>query len=361
MYVTKPYLPDLQQFVLYLEEIWKSEQLTNNGPLHQRLEHELALYLGVEHISLFNNGTNALLAAIRLLELQGEVITTPYSFVATSHALLWNGLIPVFADIDPVTMNLDPKAVESVISERTSAILPVHVYGQPCDVDGFQKLAEKYGLKVIYDAAHAFGVQDNGRSVLSHGDVSALSFHATKVFHTFEGGALVTRSHDAKIRVDRLKNFGIVDELSVDGVGFNGKMSEIQAAMGLLHLQGIDQAITRRLEVAKYYTDSLSSVRGIELPIVCRETQNGSYFPILVNQEFPLSRDRLYEKLKCQGVFSRRYFYPLITQFEVYEKFRPAGDEIKNSLDISQRVLCLPIYSQMVLEDARRVVELIRQ
>lgn len=359
MYVTKPFLPPLDEFLPYLQEIWQSGQITNNGPMHARLELELADYLGVEHLSLFNNGTIALLAAIKLHNLSGEVITTPYTFVATSHALIWNDIRPVFADIDPITFNLDPRKVEEAITERTTAIMPVHVYGSPCDVSAFQALADKYGLKLIYDAAHAFGVRLQERSILNSGDASALSFHATKVFHTFEGGALVLKNADDKARVDQLKNFGFVNETQVDGVGINGKLNEIQAAMGLLHLKYIDHAVAERCRVGEMYCKQLSHLRGINLPEISRSSQNYSYFPILVDEDYPISRDGLYEKLRSQGILARRYFYPLVTDFAVYKDLLPDGLHFPIAQNVSARVLCLPIYPEMSADDVERVVSAI--
>lgn len=359
MYVTKPFLPPLSEFIPLLEGIWQSGQITNNGPLHRRLEGELADYLGVEHISLFNNGTIALLAAIKLHNLSGEVITTPYTFVATSHALIWNDINPVFVDIDPTTFNLDPGKVEEAITERTTAIMPVHVYGAPCDVSAFQALADKYGLKLIYDAAHAFGVRLEGQSILTFGDASALSFHATKVFHTFEGGALVLRNAEDKARVDQLKNFGFVSETEVDGVGINGKLNEVQAAMGLLHLKHIHHALAERRRVGAMYCKRLVDLPGITLPEISKSSQNYSYFPIIVGDDYPVSRDGLYEKLRSQGILARRYFYPLVTNFAVYKKFLPDGLHLPIAQNVSARVLCLPIYPEMSADDVERVVSAI--
>lgn len=359
MYVTKPFLPPLDEFVPYLEKIWKSGQLTNNGAFHVELERELARYLGVSHISLFNNGTVALLAALKLYELSGEVITTPYTFVATTHALRWNGITPVFGDIDPVTFNLDPRSVERLITERTTAIMPVHVYGGPCDVEAFQTLADRYGLKLIYDAAHAFGVRHDGQSVLNYGDASALSFHATKVFHTFEGGALVLNSAEDKARIDQLKNFGFVSETQVDAIGINGKLNEVQAAMGLLHLRYIDEAIAARRHVGQLYCTRLVDVPGIDLPDICRNSQNYSYFPIIIGEEYSVSRDGLYEALRDQGIMARRYFYPLVTDFEVYQDCLPEKPQFPVASDVAARVLCLPIYPGMTESDVERVVSTI--
>jgi dTDP-4-amino-4,6-dideoxygalactose transaminase len=358
MYVTKPFLPPLDEFLPFLQEIWASGQIANNGAMHLRLEEELAQYLGVEHLSLFNNGTIALLAALKLYGLSGEVITTPYTFVATSHALMWNNIKPIFVDIDPLTFNLDVRAVERAITPRTTAIMPVHVYGQPCDASAFAELAEKYGLKIIYDAAHAFGVRDGGGSVLRHGDASALSFHATKVFHTFEGGALVLPSAEAKRRIDQIKNFGFTDEVSVDSVGINGKMNEVQAAMGLLHLQYMPHVLDARRAIAEHYVAGLDGVEGIFLPEIARHSQNYSYFPILIDAEFGCDRDSLYDALRGQGIFARRYFYPLATDFAAYAGHSDADMPVATR--ISNSVICLPIYPDMTHSDAARVIKVIQ-
>lgn len=358
MYVTKPFLPALDEFLPYLEKIWESGQLTNNGPLHQELECELADYLGVSHLSLFNNGTLALLAAIKLFDLSGEVITTPYTFVATSHALMWNNVSPVFVDIDRATFNLDPEKVELAITDRTTAIMPVHVYGQPCDTTAFEEIARNHNLKLIYDAAHSFGVCDAGGSILRHGDASALSFHATKVFHSFEGGALILPSEDDKRRVDEIKNFGFTDEVSVSSVGINGKLNEIQAAMGLLHLRHMPRVICARREIAKIYIELLEDVCGVDIPEISRSSQNYSYFPILINERFPVGRDGLYDYLKAEGIFARRYFYPLVTEFEAYRTLPRVVFPIAS--EISQKILCLPIYPEMSSSDAIRVVSVIK-
>lgn len=357
MYVTKPFLPPLDEFLPFLQEIWASGQITNNGAMHLRLEEQLAHYLGVDHLSVFNNGTIALLAAIKLYDLSGEVITTPYTFVATSHALMWNNISPIFVDIDPITFNLDVDAVERAITPRTTAIMPVHVYGQPCDTSALSKLAEKYGLKIVYDAAHAFGVRDEGGSILRHGDASALSFHATKVFHTFEGGALVLPSADAKRRVDQIKNFGFTDEVSVDSVGINGKMNEVQAAMGLLHLRHMPHVLEARRAIAERYVAGLDGVEGISLPKIARHSQNYSYFPILIGPEFGCDRDSVYDALRIEGIFARRYFYPLATDFAVYADHNDA--DLLVAKRISNSVICLPIYPDMSHSDADRVVKAI--
>ena len=362
IFVTKPFLPPLEEFVPYLEKIWDNKVLTNGGPFHQQLEAALCTYLGVEHISLFNNGTIALITALQALDLRGEVITTPYSFIATTHSLLWNGLEPVFVDIDPATLNLDPALIEAAITQRTVAILPVHSYGHPCDVDAIQAIADKHGLKVIYDAAHAFGVRDAGGSALRHGDMSVLSFHATKVFNTFEGGAVICRNADMKRRIDQLKNFGFADEVSTVGTGMNGKMAEINAAFGLLQLSHIGDAMSGRARVDRAYRKHLGGVPGITVLGDAGETvANYSYFPILVEVDHPLGRDGLNNKLKEAGIFARRYFFPLLTHFPMYRDLPsavPASLPVAHSA--ASRVLCLPIYPDLVAEDIARIVAIIK-
>ncbi|MDO9053979.1 MAG: dTDP-4-amino-4,6-dideoxy-D-glucose aminotransferase VioA [Gallionella sp.] len=348
-YVTQPYLPPLEEFLPFLEKIWGNKVLTNGGPFHQQLEEALCEYLGVEYISLFTNGTIALVTALQALRVTGEVITTPYSFVATSHSLLWNGIKPVFVDIDPNTLNLDPEKIEAAITPQTTAIMPVHCYGHPCDVDAIQKIADNYNLKVVYDAAHAFGVKDDHGSILRHGDVSVLSFHATKVFNTFEGGAIVCRDAKTKQRVDQLKNFGIVDESTVVAPGINGKMSEFNAAFGVLQLKYIDQALLLRKQVDAAYRDLLQSVKGIRcLNDAGEKVANYSYFPILVDTDYPISRDDLCQRLKDNGIHPRRYFYPLISDFPMYRGFLSAHREnLPVATAAAQQVLCLPIYPDL--------------
>ncbi|HQQ62998.1 MAG TPA: DegT/DnrJ/EryC1/StrS family aminotransferase [Pseudomonadales bacterium] len=362
IFVTQPYMPPLEEFVPYLEKIWDNKILTNGGPLHQELERELCDYLGVEHIALFNNGTIALLTALQSLRVTGEVITTPYSFVATAHSLLWNGIKPVFVDIDPVTMNLDPAKIEAAITPHTTAILPVHCYGHPCDTTAIQKIADTYNLRVIYDAAHAFGVKDAGGSILRHGDLSVLSFHATKVFNTFEGGAIVCADAKTKLRIDQLKNFGFVDEVTVVAPGINGKMSEINAAFGLLQLKYIDQAMTRRREINDLYHGYLSGIKGIRIVEEVGQTvANYSYFPILVEANYSLSRDELYQKLKDNNVHGRRYFYPLISEFPMYRGMNSAHrDNLPAANAISAKVLCLPIYPALTNAEVLHISNIIR-
>jgi dTDP-4-amino-4,6-dideoxygalactose transaminase len=327
--------------------------------MHQQLEQALCGYLDVEHIALFNNGTMALLTALQALRVTGEVITTPYSFVATAHSLLWNGIKPVFVDIDPLTLNLDPTKIETAITPQTTAIMPVHCYGNLCDVDAIQKVADKYNLKVIYDAAHAFGVQDSGGSILRHGDLSILSFHATKVFNTFEGGAIICPDAEIKKRIDQLKNFGFVDEVTVVAPGINGKMSEINASFGLLQLEHMDEVLVQRKAIAHSYHLKLKAVKGIH---VVGETgqvlSNYSYYPILVKSDYPLSRDGLYQKLKENNIFARRYFYPLISDFPMYSELSSAEPaNLPVSTEVAKKVICLPIYPALTDVDLQRVVK----
>lgn len=361
IYVTQPVLPPLEEFVPYLREIWRSKQLTNAGPFHGELEDALAEYLGVEHISLFCNGTIALVTALQALRITGEVITTPYSFVATAHSLLWNGITPVFVDIAPGSMNLDPALIEPAITPRTTAILPVHVYGRPCDVEAIQRIADTYGLRVIYDAAHSFATSIEGRNLYECGDLTVLSFHATKVFNTFEGGAIVSRDARMKQRIDYLKNFGFANETTVVAPGINGKMNEVQAAFGLLQLRYVDEAIARRKHLDGLYREGLAGVPGIGMPEMPDWRHNYAYFPIFVSAPYPLARDALYERLKADGIFPRRYFYPLITDFPMYRGLpSAAGDRLPVARRIASTVLCLPIYPALTDEDAARVVRIIR-
>jgi len=362
IYVTQANLPPLEEFLPYLEKIWDCKRLTNNGPFHRQLEKALCEYLGVEHIALFANGTLALVTALQALRVTGEVITTPYSFIATAHSLLWNGIKPVFVDIDPDTFNLDADKIEAAITPQTTAILPVHCYGYQCDVDRIQKIADTYGLKVIYDAAHAFGVQDQGGSVLRYGDLSILSFHATKVFNTFEGGAIVCPDAKTKQRIDYLKNFGIADQTTVIAPGINGKMNEIQAAIGILQLKHVDQAIARRKEIDHRYRQGLKGIDGLSIPTAPATVRhNYSYFPVLIGPDYPLSRDAVYEKLKSHGIFSRRYFYPLITEFSMYKGLPSANPEnLTQAVKTAQQVLCLPIYPDLQNKDQMRIIDILR-
>ena len=361
IFVTKSALPPLEEFYPYLQNIWDNKVLTNGGPFHQQLEAELCQYLGVEHISLFTNATIGLITALQALRINGEVITTPYSFVATSHSLLWNGIKPVFVDIDPKTLNIDSKKIEAAITPQTTAIMPVHCYGNPCDVDAIQKIADNHNLKVIYDAAHAFGVQCHCGSLLRHGDLSVLSFHATKVFNTFEGGAIVSPDAKTKVRIDQLKNFGFVDQVTVVAPGINGKMSEFNAALGLLQLKHIDRAIGLRKEVDAVYRHGLKGVTGIrclEYADVVRG--NYAYFPILVQDDYPLSRDELFEKLGSEGIHTRRYFHPLISSFPMYRGLPSA--QIANlpvATKAAQQILCLPIYPDLSMQVIDAIIEML--
>lgn len=361
IFVTQPLLPPLEEFIPYLEKIWDSKILTNCGSFHQQLEKELCEYLGIKHIALFTNGTLGLISALQALRVTGEVITTPYSFVATAHSLLWNGIKPVFVDIDPITLNLDPTRIEAAITPQTTAIMPVHCYGHPCDVEAIQQIADNYNLKVIYDAAHAFGVQTDSGSVLNHGDLSVLSFHATKVFNTFEGGAIVCPDAKTKQRIDHLKNFGIVDELTVVAPGINGKMSEINAAFGLLQLKHMDQALARRKEIDAFYRNRLADVAGIQCVGPAGEKiANYSYFPILVQPQYTMTRDALYQKLKDQGIYSRRYFYPLISDFPMYRGLSSSQrSNLPVASDVTSKVLCLPIYPALTNHEMERVIDIV--
>lgn len=361
IFVTEPFLPPLDEFIPYLETIWDRKILTNGGPFHADLERALCEFLGVEHLALFTNGTLALITALQSLRITGEVITTPYSFVATAHSLLWNGVKPVFVDVDPETLNLDPRNIEAAITPQTTGILPVHCYGHPCDVQTIQRIAETYNLKVIYDAAHAFGVECASGSVLTYGDLSVLSFHATKVFNTFEGGAIVCPDAKTKERIDQLKNFGIVDELTVVATGINGKMSEFNAAFGLLQLQHIEHVIAKRKEVDATYRRLLGHAEGIRcLKNVGVARPNYSYFPILVGAEYPLSRDELHQKLKDHDIFARRYFYPLISEFPMYRGMPSARrDNLPVATDAALKILCLPMSAALTLDEQQRISDLI--
>lgn len=360
-YVTEPYLPPLEEFIPYLEQIWESKWLTNNGPFHQQLEQALCDYLGVEHLSLFTNGTIALVTALQTLRITGEVITTPYSFVATAHSLLWNNIKPVFVDIDPVTMNIDPNKIEVAITPQTTAILPVHCYGNPCDVGRIQRIADTYGLKVIYDAAHAFGVKYRGESLFKHGDLSVLSFHATKVFNTFEGGAIICPDAKTKKRIDYLKNFGFADEVTVMAPGINGKMNEVQAAFGLLQLKHVDHAIQLRKEIDQRYRETLAEIPGITCMTEPAEVmRNYPHFPILVGPDYPLTREALYQKLKEEGVYARRYFYPLISDMPMYRGLASASIEnLPMAKLISDSVLCLPIFPHLGEVEQQQIANII--
>ncbi|MBR7781164.1 DegT/DnrJ/EryC1/StrS family aminotransferase [Undibacterium luofuense] len=362
VYVTRPYLPPLDELMPDFREIWDSRVLTNSGPYHQALEKALAEYLEVEYVSLFCNATIALVTALQALKVSGEVVTTPYSFVATSHSLLWNNIRPVFADINPVTLNLDPDAIERAITEHTTAIMPVHCYGVPCDTEAIQKIADKYKLSVIYDAAHAFGVKRNSGNLFAEGDISVLSFHATKVFNTLEGGAIVCRTPEMKRHIDHLKNFGFVDEVTVVEAGINGKMNEMQAAIGLHQLSYLDDALSRRRIIDTRYREALHRVEGVNCMAVFKDAaSNYAYFPVLINDAYPISRDALYALLRENGIFARRYFFPLISNFAMYQHF-PSADpaNLPVASQVARQVLCLPIYPELNDEDLQRIISLVQ-
>ena len=358
LYVTEPALPPFEQFEPLLRQIWASRRLTNGGEFSTRLETELAAYLEAPRVSLLANGTLALMLALKALEVEGEVITTPYSFVATTHALLWSGCTPVFADIDPASLNLDPAAVEAAITPRTRAILAVHVYGRPCDTAGLQAVADRHGLRLIYDAAHAFGVRLGTGSLMAAGDLSILSFHATKVFHTFEGGAIVCRDEALKARIDLLRNFGFKGETRVLATGINAKMNEFQAAFGCLALAGIDQEIAARAAIAARYRQAFAPLAGLRLlpaqPGVRRH--NHGYFPVFIEAGFPLARDALYTRLREQGIIARRYFHPLISDFDMYRD-APGADHLPVARRMADTVLCLPLFGAMDDADVARVID----
>lgn len=364
IYVTSPLLPSLEDFTFLLKEIWESKMLTNNGNFHQKLEEELAKYLKVPYLSLFTNGTLPLITALQAMRITGEVITTPFSFVATTHSLWWNGIKPVFVDIEPETCNLDPSKIEAAITPRTTAIMPVHVYGKPCKTKEIQEIANKYGLKVIYDAAHAFGVEINGESILNFGDMATLSFHATKVYNTLEGGALVVHDEQTKKRIDYLKNFGFASETEVVAPGVNSKVDEVRAAYGLLNLKQVDHAINSRRKVAIRYRDELQGVKGItffnDIPGV---RHNYSYFPIFINaEEYGMTRDELYFKMKEYNVFGRRYFYPLISTFSTYRGLDSANpDNLPVATQMSNNVICLPMHHALSENEVEYILQIIKK
>lgn len=362
--VTSPLLPDLTEFNKYLEDIWNKKWITNNGHYHQELEKALCEYLNVPFVSLFTNGTLPLITALQALRITGEVITTPYSFVATTHALWWNGIKPVFVDIDPTTGNIDPEKIEAAITPKTTAIMPVHVYGQPCDIYKIKNIADKYGLRIIYDAAHAFGVEVNGESILNAGDMSTLSFHATKVYNTIEGGALIMHDAETKKRIDYLKNFGFANETTVVAPGINSKMDEIRSAYGLINLQQVDKAIEARHQVAIKYRQALRNIPGItffnDIPGV---KHNYSYFPIFVDaNKYGITRDELYFKMKDQNVLGRRYFYPLISTFSTYRGLESARPEnLPMAHKMADTVICLPMHHSLNEEDIMRTIKIIQE
>lgn len=370
--VTSPLLPDLDEFHALLKQIWDKKWITNNGSFHRQLERELAEYLGVPYISLFTNGTLPLITALQALHITGEVITTPYSFVATTHSIWWNGAHPVFVDVDPLTGNIDPDKIEGAITPRTTAIMPVHVYGKPCDVERIDTIAKKYNLKVIYDAAHAFGVTHKGKNVLEYGDLSTLSFHATKVYNTIEGGAMIMHDAEMKQRIDYLKNFGFAGETEVVGPGINSKMDEIRSAYGILNLRQVDSAIAMRRKVARQYVEALKGIEGLTTFPYIEEsfgneeqqtTLNYSYFPIFVDEkQYGMSRDELYFKMKDNDVLGRRYFYPLISTFATYRTLPSANPQnLPNAHRLADTVICLPIHHALSKAEVNRIISLIKR
>jgi dTDP-4-amino-4,6-dideoxygalactose transaminase len=362
IYVTKPYLPPLAEFLPLLEQIWDSKVLTNNGPFHQQLEERLRTFLDVEHVSLVTNGMLALSAVIEATEIEGEVVTTPYSFVATTHSVKLGRLTPVFVDIKPDDLNIDPARIEAAITPRTSAIVAVHCYGNPCDVQAIEEIADRHGLLVIYDAAHAFGVRLHGRGLLSWGDFATLSFHATKAFNTFEGGAVIANSAERKTSVDRIRNFGITDEVTVPAIGTNAKMSEFNAALGLVQLDHFEHVRRERRRVDQAYREELADIPGIEpLAIPPGVEPNYSYFPVMVTPAFGTDRDGLYNRLKEQGIYSRRYFYPLLSTLPMYRDLPSANPaHLPVATEAAEQILCLPIYPDLDPESQRRIVKVIR-
>lgn len=363
IFVTQPALPPLDEFVDSLKEIWDSKWLTNNGKFHQELEAALADYLGVKYVSLFSNGTLALISALQVLRITGEVITTPYTFVATTHSLHWNGIKPVFVDVDPIYGNLDPAKIEAAITPKTTAIVPVHVYGNPAEVEKIQEIADTYGLKVIYDAAHAFGVNYKGNSILNFGDLSILSFHATKVYNTIEGGAIISHDEKTKKRIDYLKNFGFAGETTVIAPGINAKMNEIQAAYGLIQLKYLKGNIEKRRRIAQIYDQKLKNIRGIRTLIQSPFADHSyPYYPIFIDEKkYGKSRDELYEHLKAHNIFGRRYFYPLVSEFPMYKGLDSAKpSNLPNAHKITEQVICLPIYSDLNPLTVKQIISLIK-
>lgn len=360
--VVKPSLPDIKDLVPYLEQIWDSRILSNGGPFHKELEDELCKYLEVPYVSLVSNCTIGLIIALRIIKIKGEVITSPFSFLATANSIVWNNLKPVFVDVDPITANINPEKIEAAITPNTSAIMPIHAYGYPCDVDKIESIAKKYKLKVIYDAAHAFGIKCKQRSVLDYGDMSVLSFHATKVFNTFEGGAIICKNKNIKKLIDEFKNFGFSGETSAKQIGFNGKMSEFNAALGLLQLKKIDSDIEKRKIIDGKYRTALKNIPGVRCHVKLDNGRNNySYFPIFIDQKYNLSRDDLYQKLKDNQIYVRRYWYPLITDFSMYEKNKNSSEKnLINSVKIAESVICLPIYPELTEKEINRIVDVIK-
>ncbi len=364
IFVTRPSLPPLQEFTEYLQKIWDSKRLTNDGPFHHELEQKLEDFLGIKHISLFCNGMIALQIGLQALKITGEVITTPYSFVATTHAIYWNRCTPVFGDVEPHTFNLNPDKIESLITPSTTAIMPVHIYGNPCDNEKFQNIADKYGLSLFYDGAHSFGVRRNGESILNYGDLSMLSFHATKTFNTFEGGALITSDPKLKRRIDFLKNFGFADEETVVAPGSNGKMNEIQAAIGLAQLKYFKENVEKRHSITCLYRKLLRNIEGISfLDDIPDVEHNYAYFPIFVNEEkYGSSRDELYGKLIKNNIYGRRYFYPLISHFPSYRNLPSACQWLLPEAEkVANEVICLPIYPDLEENIINFIVGLIKK
>lgn len=353
IFVTKPFMPPLNEFYPYLEKIWNSQVLTNSGTMHKQLEEKLRDYLGVPYISLFNNATIALMIALKALDIKGEVITTPFTFIATGEALLWNQLTPVFVDVEACGFNIDPEAIEEMINENTTAILAVHCYGHPCQVKKIEKIAQRYNLKIIYDAAHAFGVEDEFQSILNYGDLSIVSFHATKVFNTFEGGAIVCHSLEMKEKIDLLKNFGMAGERDISLCGLNGKMSEVNAAFGLLNLNYVDLFIRERKKIHEFYSFHLGKINGIQCLQPHNFKHNYGYFPILIEDNFPLSRDEVHKELLSRNIIARKYFYPLLSDLSIFQIYKK---QVPNAEYIANRVLCLPIYPGLSEDDLTRVI-----
>lgn len=362
-FVTQPYLPPLKDFLPYLEEIWENKWLTNNGPMHQKLEGELAQYLKVPYVSLFCNGMAALQTSLNCLCIKGEVITTPFTFVATAHAISLHGCTPVFCDIDSKTLNIDVGKIEGLITDKTTAIMPVHVYGHPCDTEAIERIAKKYKLRVIYDAAHAFAVKKDGKSILLEGDLSMLSFHATKVFSTLEGGAIVSHDLETKTRVDQLKNFGIQNEESTPNIAGNGKMNEVQAAFGLMQLEKVDKQINHRKSIAERYRGLLSQVNGLRVFTEMEGVEsNYGYFPVLVEHDFSMTRDGLYDLLKVNQIHARKYFYPLISSFPPYKNLPSSHkDLLPMANKYAQQILCLPIFPDLELAIVEKIVDIIKR
>lgn len=360
--VTKPSLPDLEDFIPYLEKIWHKRILSNSGPFHNELEDELCNYLEVPYVSLVSNCTIGLITALKIMDIKGEVITAPFSFLATANSLVWNNLNPVFVDIDPITANLNPEKIEEAITPNTSAIMPIHAYGYPCEVDKIDSIAKKYKLKVIYDAAHAFGVKDKSGSILQYGDISVLSFHATKVFNTFEGGAIICKDKDTKKSIDDFKNFGFSSETSADQIGLNAKMSEFNAALGLLQLKQIDSDIEKRQIIDSTYRLALKDIPGIRCHIKLNNGRNNfGYFPIFIDHTYPITRDQLYKKLRDNQILVRRYWYPLITDFSIYQNSEyDSKKNFVNSIKIAESVICLPIYPDLSQKEIEQVIDIIK-